>query len=186
VSIARLAEAAGVQLRSQGADLAGCCPFHDDASPSLVITPSSNLWHCLGECQAGGSVIDWVMRVHGVSFRHAVELLRSDAPSLSSAPSRPGARSRTPGLPLLPAADAEDAALLGEVTGFYHDALPASADAVAFLHRRKIADPEAAERFRLGFCDRTLGYRLPHSKTLAGAQVRSRLRQLGILRAFWA
>ena len=38
VSVARLAEAAGVRLRPQGQDLAGCCPFHDDASPSLVIT----------------------------------------------------------------------------------------------------------------------------------------------------
>ena len=53
-----------------------CCPFHDDREPSLVMTPAKNLWHCLGACQAGGSVIDWVMRAEGVSFRHAVELLR--------------------------------------------------------------------------------------------------------------
>ena len=44
--------------------------------PSLVISPQKNLWHCLGACQTGGSVIDWVMRAEGVSFRHAVELLR--------------------------------------------------------------------------------------------------------------
>jgi len=36
--------------------------IHDDREPSLVITPAKNLWHCLGACQAGGSVIDWVMR----------------------------------------------------------------------------------------------------------------------------
>ena len=181
VSVARLAEAAEVALRPQGQDLIGCCPFHDDSSPSLVITPESNLWHCLGECQAGGSVIDWVMRSHGVSFRHAVELLRADAPSLSSPPQR-AARSRTVKLPPLAAPDAEDAVLLSEVISFYHQALAGSADAVAFLHRRKIASPEAAEFFRLGFADRTLGYRLPRSKTAAGDEVRSRLRRLGILR----
>jgi DNA primase len=180
VSVARLAEAAGVALRPQGQDLIGCCPFHDDTVPSLVISPAANLWHCLGACQAGGSVIDWVMRSHGVSFRHAVELLRSDAPALSSPP-QGAARSRTVKLPPLPPA-AEDAALLAVVTGFYHDALAGSADAAAFLHRRKIADPEAAEFFRLGFADRTLGYRLPRSRTLAGDEVRSRLRRLGILR----
>lgn len=65
ISVARLAEAAGVALRTQGQDLVGCCPFHDDSTPSLVITPASNLWHCLGACQAGGSVVDWVMRAHG-------------------------------------------------------------------------------------------------------------------------
>ncbi|MGB6456574.1 MAG: CHC2 zinc finger domain-containing protein, partial [Streptosporangiaceae bacterium] len=177
ISVARLAEAAGVQLRQQGQGLTGRCPFHDDFTPSLVITPASNLWHCLGACQAGGSVIDWVMRAHGVSFRHAVELLRADAPALSSPPQNP-ARTRTVKLQPLPAA--EDAALLADVVGFYHDAL---AGAAAFLARRKIADPEAAECFRLGFCDRTLGYRLPHSRTAAGAAVRSSLKRLGVLRA---
>jgi DNA primase len=71
VSIERLAEARGVKLERHGADLLGLCPFHDDHEPSLVITPGKNLWHCLGACQAGGSVIDWVMRAEGVSFRHA-------------------------------------------------------------------------------------------------------------------
>lgn len=76
VSLERLVEAAGVALRRQGRDLVGCCPFHEDRSPSLVVSPGENLWHCLGACQAGGSVIDWVMRSEGVSFRHAVDLLR--------------------------------------------------------------------------------------------------------------
>ena len=89
VSLQRLVELAGVELRRQGKDLVGCCPFHEDRSPSLVISPGKNLWHCLGACQAGGSVIDWVMRVEGVSFRHAVELLRDGvAPSKVAAGGR--------------------------------------------------------------------------------------------------
>ena len=71
VSVERLAEARGVRLERHGADLLGLCPFHDDHEPSLVITPSKNLWHRLGACQADGSVIDWVMKTEGVSFRHA-------------------------------------------------------------------------------------------------------------------
>ena len=62
VSLDRPAEAPGVKLDRRGADLHGLCPFHEDRDPSLVITPSKNLWHCLGACQAGGSVIDWVMK----------------------------------------------------------------------------------------------------------------------------
>ena len=80
VSVQRLAEARGVKLVRHGADLHGLCPFHDDHSPSLVISPKTNLWNCLGACQAGGTVIDWVMKAEGVSFRHAVELLRADVP----------------------------------------------------------------------------------------------------------
>lgn len=56
---------------------------------------------------------------------------------------------------------AEDRELLGEVIGFYHQTLRESPEALRFLERRRIAHPEAVERFRLGFANRTLGYRLP-------------------------
>ena len=86
VSIERLAQARGIELKRHGADLIGRCCFHDDKTPSLVITPAKNLWHCLGACQVGGTVIDWVMKAEGVSFRHAVELLQNDyQPSLATA-----------------------------------------------------------------------------------------------------
>ena len=62
VSVQRLAEARGIKLERHGADLIGLCPFHEDHEPSLVITPAKNLWHCLGACGTGGSVIDWVMK----------------------------------------------------------------------------------------------------------------------------
>ena len=58
ISVERLAVRAGVELKAQGKDLLGRYPFHKNKTPSLVITPSRNLWHCLGACQAGGSVID--------------------------------------------------------------------------------------------------------------------------------
>jgi len=63
VSLERLAQGRGVVLKRHGADLIGLCPFHDDKEPSLVISPAKNLWHCLGACQAGGTVIDWVMKI---------------------------------------------------------------------------------------------------------------------------
>ena len=78
VSLVRLVEASGVTLEKRGADHVGRCPFHDDKTPSLVVTPAKNLWRCFGACDAGGDVIAWVMKREGVSFRHAVELLKSD------------------------------------------------------------------------------------------------------------
>jgi len=68
VSVQRLVEGCGVVLRQHGKDLAGCCPFHDDDSPSLVVTPAKKLWHCLGACGRGGGPVDWVMTAQGVSF----------------------------------------------------------------------------------------------------------------------
>jgi len=62
ISLERLATARGVELKPHGGNLIGLCPFHDDHAPSFVVTPSKNLWHCLGACQTGGSVIDFVMK----------------------------------------------------------------------------------------------------------------------------
>jgi DNA primase len=84
VSLTRLIEGQGIRLATQGKDLACRCSWHEsDDSPSCVITPKTNLWHCFG-CNARGTVIDWVMRSHKVSFRHACELLLKDHPSLAA------------------------------------------------------------------------------------------------------
>ena len=188
VSVQRLVEGCGVVLRRQGKDFVGGCPFHDDDSPSLVVTPAKNLWHCLGACARGGGPIDWVMTAQGVSFRHAVELLREASPSLGvlaepKAAAGPVVRSTTAKLPALVAPDAADQELLGRVVGHYAETLVGHAEAQAFLARRKIDDPEVVERFRVGFADRTLGYRLPGNHVAAGKQVRSRLRDLGVIKA---
>jgi DNA primase len=115
VAIQRLAEHMGVVLKRHGADLIGLCPFHDDHDPSLVISPKNNLWHCLGACQAGGSVIDWVMKAEGVSFRHAVELLQTDYHPLAAGSGAAVKRSTARKLPPTLEASAEDARLLGQV-----------------------------------------------------------------------
>ena len=93
VSLIRLVEASGVELKLHGKDFIGRCPFHNDKTPSLVVSPETNLWHCLGACQIGGSVIDWVIKTQGVSFRHAVETLRDDIPALAA--SKPVKKSTT-------------------------------------------------------------------------------------------
>jgi DNA primase catalytic core len=188
VSLQRLVEARGIKLRRHGADLIGRCPFHDDRTPSLVVSPAKNLWHCLGACQTGGSVIDWVMKAEGVSFRHAVELLRADMSTVSSGArtasgSRPVIKSTVPKLPAPVAAEAEDRELLLQVVGYYHESLKQSPEAIAYLEIRGLRSSEMVERFRLGFANRTLGLRLPAKNRQAGEALRGRLTELGFIRA---
>lgn len=179
VSLQRLVEAKGIELRRHGADLLGLCPFHDDRTPSLVVTPAKNLWHCLGACQAGGSVVDWVMRAEGVSFRHAVELLRADLPLAAGPSPRVGTVRK---LPAPVTTDVDDAAALRQVVDYYHDTLKQSPEALEYLRRRGLRSLEMVEHFRLGFANRTLGLRLPVKNRAAGADVRSRLQRLGVIR----
>ena len=166
IAVERLVEASGIALRKSGKDQIGKCPFHDDAEPSLVVTASKNLWHCFG-CQTGGGPIDWVMKMQGVSLRHAVELLREGIPATPGAVSSlaagvaPVKRSTVRALPAPVAADADDRALLTQVTGYYHETLKQSPEALAYLQARGLTHPEMIDRFKLGFANRTLGLRLP-------------------------
>ena len=142
VSLVRLVESSGVELKRTGKDYLGRCPFHDDKTPSLVVSEAKNLWHCLGACQTGGTVIDWVMKLQGVSFRHAVELLRNDSPPSTmlrtglAAPAVPVKHSTVRKLPAPVAPDADDAALLRQVIDYYHDTLKQSPEALAYLEAR--------------------------------------------------
>jgi len=165
VSVARLIEAAGIALTRQGKDLAGSCPFHAEATPSLIVTPDKNLWHCFG-CGAGGGPIDWVIRRNGVSFRHAVELLREGLPAMATGTVK---RSTVRALPTPVPADGDDQAVLDQVVAFYHQTLKQAPEALAYLAARGLGHPELVETFRLGFANRTLGLRLPEKTRKSAA-----------------
>ena len=182
VSVERLAEARDIKLHRHGADLLGLCPFHADHSPSLVITPSKNLWHCLGACNMGGTAIDWVMKANGISFRHAVELLRADYLPLAAVPVHPVKQSTVPKLPPPVARNADDRALLVQIVDYYSRTLKQSPEALKYLASRGLQSSEIIDRFKLGFANRTLCYGLEGKNRVAGAELRGRLQKLGILR----
>ena len=182
VSVERLIESAGIVLAKAGKDKIGKCPFHQDDTASLVVTPAKNLWHCFG-CSIGGGPIDWVMKKNGVSFRHAVELLRDGDASLSlAAGGAPLKRSTVRTLSPPVTRDADNDALLAQVIGYYHETLKQSPDALAYLHARGLDHSELTDTFKLGFADRTLGLRLPEKNRVAGAELRTRLQAVGIYR----
>ncbi len=184
VSVQRLAESSGIRLERHGTDLIGLCPFHEDHNPSLVITPGKNLWNCLGACGGGGSVIDWVMKSKGVSFRHAIELLRTNHSSLSAPGPVIRSRGTTAAVKIRAPFETsvDDARVLQEVTDYYHSVLKQSPEALKYLQARGLEHPEMIDHFRLGFSNRTLCYRLPESNRKNGAEIRGRLQRLGILR----
>jgi DNA primase catalytic core len=179
VSIQRLAEARGIKLRRVGKELIGLCPFHDDRNPSLNIDPAENVWHCKGACGEGGDVILWVQRAEGVSFKHALELLKKDyAPS-----SGPVVKvSTVPKLPCPVTLGAEDRAAMLEVVRFYHRTLHDTPEAMRYLEKRGLYLAEMVERFKLGFSDRMLGPALPDRNRRAGAELRGQLERLGVFR----
>ncbi|MGB3410165.1 MAG: toprim domain-containing protein [Microthrixaceae bacterium] len=127
------------------------------------------------------------MRAEGVSFRHAVELLRDGfGPTRLVAAGggvvRPPERSSVVKLDGEFSAGLSDRELLDRVVGFYTATLRESPDALEFLRRRRCGSTEAIERFRLGYANRTLGYRIPAANRAEGRELRRRLQALGFLR----
>lgn len=191
ISVERLVESAGIVLKRSGKDKIGLCPFHADGEPSLVITPAKNLWHCFS-CQIGGNAIDWLMKLRGVSFRHAVELLKTDSSLGAGAGTGvavTGAMGAVPikhstvrSLPAPIAFDADDQALLNQTVDYYHQSLLTAPEALSYLSSRGLDHPQLMHRFKLGYANRTLGLRLPFKQNATGEHIRSRLQKIGIYR----
>jgi len=180
VSLVRLVESSGIALKKKGQDWFGCCPYHNDTTPSLSINPEKNIWNCLGACQQGGDVFRWVEKMHGVSFTQAFYMLDEQAPSLA-ATCTPVKQSTTPKL-TNPLDAHEDAELLNQIIDYYHKALKQSPEALAYLKQRGLDHPELIEHFKLGVANRTLGYRLPEKNRKAGKEIRGQLQRIGLLR----
>jgi len=181
--LAAVIRSRGMELKPQGHDLVGLCPFHEDHDPSMRVTPGKGLWRCMS-CGATGNVIQFVQRFDGVSFRHAFELLKSGKLSALSGPANgaPLKKSTVPKLDSPLAPDADDQAALRQVLDYYHARLKENPPALAYLQKRGIGSEEVIATFKLGFVDRTLGLRLPQANRKEGASLRARLTQMGILR----
>ncbi|HHQ49286.1 MAG TPA: hypothetical protein ENK19_10455 [Acidobacteria bacterium] len=178
-ALERLVEAKGIKLTKRGSKLVGRCPFGEHDADALTIDPKANTWTCTVGCGDGG-VVDWVARTEGISPSHAEALLRADFQPTGSVENVK--TSTTTKLPDLIRPDESDATVRRKVLGFYHRALVGSPEAMEWLRDRGIRDPEVITHFKLGLCDRTLGYRLQKRNRKAGKQVRGQLRRLGILR----
>ncbi len=65
---------AKTELRRSGQQLMGCCPFHDERTPSFSVDPDRKVFHCFG-CGEGGDLFKFVELTEGLRFREAVEHL---------------------------------------------------------------------------------------------------------------
>jgi DNA primase len=130
-----------VPLKKAGASYKGLCPFHGERTPSFVVTPARESWHCFG-CGLGGDVFSFVMQRESVDFPEALKRLAARAGvELDERTTREDARRK------------RLRAVLESAIAFYHQVLTSSRHgqpALDYLRGRGFTDA-TIETFQLGW-----------------------------------
>jgi len=130
-----------VHLTLKSGSYWGCCPFHNEKTPSFHVIADKQLYHCFG-CGKGGSVINFVMEIENLSFPDAVAFLARRAGMTVPEDGSPENRDRRERL----------LALNKEAARWFYAELlkPSGKSAQEYVAKRQIS-PATAKSFGLGF-----------------------------------
>ena len=127
-----------VRLQKAGANFKAPCPFHNEKTPSFVVSPARQIWHCFG-CAKGGDIFRFLMEIDGVDFPDALKTL-ADRAGIELKREDPAVRSeRNRQITML-----EDAAC------FFESNLPKEPSVLEYLIKRGIKS-DTIKEWRIGF-----------------------------------
>ena len=123
-----------IELKKAGANFKAPCPFHNEKSPSFVVSPSKQIFHCFG-CGAGGDAIKFVMDYEHLSYPEAIEKLAS-----------------TYGFSLnyTSTQKKQNIDLLQKINEYYQSLLPHNQVATSYLKERGVYE-SSIEKFGIGY-----------------------------------
>ncbi|MFP4104460.1 MAG: DNA primase [Phycisphaerae bacterium] len=134
-----------VALKRKGKEFVGLCPFHDDRSPSMYVTPVKQIYKCFA-CGAGGGVYQFVMNYEKLSFPEAVRMLaeRASIPIPQDAQAQPTAPGQLPRAELIKVCEF--------AANYFQRQLksPIGNNALAYARSRGL-DDAAIEKFGIGY-----------------------------------
>jgi len=123
-----------ITLKKAGANFKACCPFHGEKTPSLVISPTKQIFHCFG-CGIGGDSIKFVMEYEKLTYPESIEKLASMYNiSLEYDNNQ----------------KQQDFSIMEKVNGYYQKLLYQNNTAMQYLQSRGISS-FSIEKFELGF-----------------------------------
>ena len=130
-----------VKLNPAGSNFKAKCPFHNEKTPSFMVSPEKQIWHCFG-CGDGGDHFTFVKKIEGVEFPEALRILakRANVKLEYHNPEQHNQKTRI-------------LDLLRDLTEYWHDTLLNSSEAKFvrdYLEDRKISQ-ETIKAFQFGY-----------------------------------
>jgi len=129
-----------MQLRKAGQNWKGLCPFHSEKTPSFMVNPSRQMFHCFG-CGKGGDIIAFLMMHENLPFQDAVGVL-ADKAGVVQPTSKADYKGARP--------DKRIGDALDDAQRFYSDRLRQSPAALEYLDRRGISE-DSIGLFGIGY-----------------------------------
>lgn len=145
-----------LELKKSGANFKACCPFHGEDTPSFVVSPAKQIYHCFG-CGVGGDSIKFVMEYEKLSYPEAIEKLASMY-SVS--------------LEYDKSFKKQDTTIITKLNGYYEKLLTQNQTALNYLKQRGISS-SSIEKFEIGYASSsndTINYLKTNFLNLADAK----------------
>ena len=147
-------------LKKAGRNHKACCPFHNEKTPSFVVNPERQSWHCFGACAEGGDLFTFAQKLHGWDFKEALRELANEA-GVQLEPQTPEQRTRS---------DRQERlrGMLSDAAEFYQRELHRETGAFAYdyLRANRGISPETAQVFQLGYAPDSWDYMLKSLRNL--------------------
>ncbi|MEA3354605.1 MAG: DNA primase [Campylobacterota bacterium] len=123
-----------LELKKAGSNFKACCPFHGEDTPSFVVSPQKQIYHCFG-CGVGGDSIKFVMEYEKLSYPESIEKLAS---------------MYNVSLEYDNNFKKQDTSLIDKVNQYYQKLLVHNETALQYLKSRGISD-FSIEKFEIGY-----------------------------------
>jgi len=124
-----------IELKKAGGNFKAPCPFHDEKSPSFVVSPQKQIFHCFG-CGAGGDAVKFVMEYEKLNYPEALEKLAQNYNFTLTYTDNKHNKPKTK--------------VIEKLNEWYQSLLSHNAVAMAYLHERGIYE-SSIEKFGIGY-----------------------------------
>ena len=125
-----------IELKKSGANFKACCPFHGETTPSFVVSPAKQIYHCFG-CGVGGDSIKFVMEYEKLTYPETIEKLASMNNFTLEYEENSSEKK-------------QDTRVIEEVNKFYQKLFVSNPTVKDYIHQRGISD-FSVEKFEIGY-----------------------------------